>query len=140
MSIRWDPVFAIGVAAIDAQHQELFSRIDAFLEAAHRGRTREELGELLRYLQGYVVEHFADEEQLMAEVAYPALAEHRAGHACFVRELQRLVRGYEAGGGTLLLGVMTTARVSDLLRDHIMRRDKLFAAFLAGQGGSQRVA
>lgn len=140
MSIRWDPVFAVGVAAIDVQHQELFARIDAFLEAAHRGRTREELGQLLRYLQTYVVEHFADEEQLMAEVAYPALPEHRADHARFVRELQRLVHGYDTGGGTLLLGVMTTARVSELLRDHIMRRDKLFAAFLAAEGRDQPVA
>lgn len=133
MSITWDPAFAIGVAEIDAQHQELFARLDAFLVAAQQEHAREELGRLLRFLQSYVREHFSAEERLMGARGYPELPAHHAEHERFAAELAELVRAYEGGGGTLLLSVKANSRVTAWLRDHIMRRDRAFAAFLTGE-------
>lgn len=130
MALSWDPSLTLGVPAIDGQHIELFQRLDALLEGARAGRSADEIGRMLGFLGDYVGTHFAAEEALMREYAYPDLAAHAAEHARFVEEFQALLREYLADGATLLLVLRVNARVTAWLREHIYRADKALAAFL----------
>ena len=65
MAIRWTSALAIGVANLDAQHEELFRRVDR-LHDAMLARDRTEAGELIRFLQRYVADHLEAEERAHA--------------------------------------------------------------------------
>jgi len=131
VAIAWDPSLSIGVDPIDAQHRELFHRIDRLLEASASHTTASEVGALLEFLAAYVREHFQTEERLMDELRYPAAAEHREEHLAFARELVGLRAQHASEGGTALLVVRVTSRATTWLREHIYRADKQLGKFVA---------
>ena len=130
----WDESLEIGYALIDAQHRELFRRVDALLEAIRSGRSAGELGQLLAFLGDYVVTHFRTEEALMEERDYPGRATHLAQHADFIRDLALLREEYAREGGTALLVVRVNARVTRWLFEHIARTDRKLGTFLRTSG------
>ena len=67
MAIEWTEDLATGVPEIDAQHKELFSRINRLLEACNQGQGRAEVGKTLAFLEEYVLIHFSTEEKIMTE-------------------------------------------------------------------------
>lgn len=125
----WKPEFAIGHDLIDAQHQELFLRLDALLAATARG-DRSEVEHTVNFLLDYVETHFSAEEALMAERGYPDLDLHLELHGEFRRDLaamEREIHDAETMAGTANdLGGF----VSQWLIDHILEDDQAFARFL----------
>ena len=102
MALQWTSTLAVGVPELDSQHQELFRRIDRLLDAVLR-QDRSEAGRLLEFLGGYVRDHFAAEERLMAEVSYPDAERHVREHRDFARRLAELDAQFAAGGATAAL-------------------------------------
>lgn len=129
MSTRWSPALELGHDVIDRQHQELFRRFESLVEALARGE-RAEVEPLFEFLGSYVVEHFADEERLMAEASYPELDVHRAAHEAFRKEFSELVKDYERKGPTPLVALTLHNWLSDWLRRHVTTVDQRLATFL----------
>src|SRR5512136_2487135 len=94
--VSWDRSLETGDPEIDAQHRELFHRIDKLLAATADRRARSEVGRLLTFLGDYVVSHFEAEERLMADSGYPEAAPHRDEHRRFVADYARLFEDYRA--------------------------------------------
>lgn len=130
MAITWDPTLALGIEEIDAQHEELFRRVDALLESVQERRSAEETRRMLAFLDAYVVEHFGAEEALMQAHRYPGLAAQRAEHAGFAADLAALREELERDGMNALLVVRVNARVATWLFEHISRSDRAFGRFL----------
>jgi hemerythrin len=120
---------------VDRQHQELFERVGRLLDAGHAHRSPEEIRRLLDFLGDYVVEHFAAEERLMVEGAYPGLPSHRAEHEDFVREFAKLYEEFRSVGAGLGFVVRFSGRVTAWLREHIYRTDRTMAAWLRDRAG-----
>jgi hemerythrin-like metal-binding protein len=133
MAIQWTPDLSVNVPEIDRQHQELFRRVDLLVEAMRMGRGRAEVGSLVSFLELYVAEHFALEEQYMETNGYPRLAAHRAEHRTFTREFQRLKDEHDATGATTALVLAVNQSVAGWLRSHISRNDRLLGAFWAAR-------
>ncbi|MCM2333689.1 MAG: bacteriohemerythrin, partial [Anaeromyxobacteraceae bacterium] len=125
----WDPSLAVGHDAIDAQHRELFLRLDRLIAAMGAG-DRQEIVRLFDFLGGYVVEHFGMEQQLMESVGYPAYPSHKAAHERFVRDYQDLRRSFEANGATASITLKVKDWTGEWLRAHIGQTDRQLAAFL----------
>jgi hemerythrin len=133
MSFELDPLLLTGLDAIDDQHRELFARIGQLVEASKNHRSREEVVRLLEFLGGYVVDHFAAEEQIMQEVSYPRLGGHRAEHLQFVKELGILRHELKSEGPSNLFVIRVGNRVTEWLREHIYRTDRILADWLKSQ-------
>jgi len=88
MAITWNPSYSVGHARIDAQHQQLLEHYNRFNEACSKGKGRGEILQLFGFLDTYVRDHFAAEEQLMALHAYPKAASHRQKHLELTSSLQ----------------------------------------------------
>ncbi len=129
MVLQWDPALALGHAEIDAQHQELFRRFAALVEAMDSGNVQA-VGGLFDYLGDYVKTHFAAEEQVMAETAYPGAHVHAAAHARFVREYGELRMLFDAAGASPCVAVKTRVWIEDWLRAHIAGVDQALARHL----------
>jgi hemerythrin len=131
--LEFDPVLLTGVDEIDTQHRELFDRVAALLEASQHRRSREEVIRLLEFLGRYVIDHFADEERTMLQAGYPKLEGHRAEHRQFVKELEILRHELKSEGPSALFVIRVGNRVTEWLREHIYRTDRMLGEWLRTQ-------
>ena len=129
MPIRWTPALSVGHDEIDRQHQELFRRLSALLEAMLRG-DRSEIERLFDFLGTYVVEHFGAEERLMRESSFPGYAVHKRAHERFVRDYQDLRKMLCAHGATSAVTIRTKTWIVDWLTAHIGATDQALARHL----------
>jgi hemerythrin len=129
MPRTWTPKLAIGVPAIDQQHQELFRRSDDLLDALNRGAIVQEVIKLVSFLEQYVLVHFKAEEKLMATRGYPELTRHQLLHQEFIREFND-IRDKLAKAPSTALGLRMNALMGTWLVKHIGSEDTKLAAFL----------
>lgn len=129
MAIYWLEGLETGVDLIDTQHQQLFAQADMLLNSANPER----VPETLHFLATYINNHFHDEENLMALVAYPQQQEHHRHHRRYVKSLQALIERYEAEGQRLSLTLAVYNHVVSWLREHILVHDMAFASYYREQ-------
>ena len=133
--LELDPILLTGVDDIDRQHREIFERVGALLDATRSRRSREEVIRTLEYLGSYAVDHFAAEEREMARTEYPKAEGHRLEHRQFVKELEVLRNELASEGPTALFVIRLGNRVTEWLREHIYRTDRLLGEWLRAHPG-----
>lgn len=132
--VEWNEDLSVGIPSIDAQHQELFRRVDRLFAACRDGRAEAEVVETLRFLSAYVLEHFDDEEAAMTRSAYPDAAEHTRQHRELMSRLAELASRYLAEGPRLDLILAVNRTLVEWLNVHIRRSDRKLAEFLRESG------
>jgi hemerythrin len=128
--LDFDPLLLTGVDEVDRQHREIFAHVGALLEASRNHRSKEEVVRMVEYLGTYAVEHFAAEEHQMERTGYPKLEAHRLEHRQFAKELEALRQELAAEGPTVLFIIRVGNRVTEWLREHIYRTDRLLGEWL----------
>lgn len=128
-AIAWTNEYSVGVEALDAQHRRLFDVVNELDEAIEKLRGQRVMTGVLRELVGYTQEHFAFEEQLMAEAGYPGLPAHQAQHRAIIQKIERFE--YELN----VEGYRISREVRDFLQHwlttHIAQEDLAYAGALA---------
>lgn len=130
MPIQWTPDLAVGVETIDNQHKELYKRINDLLEACRAGKGKETVGEVVAFLEAYVVEHFNAEESLMVRYSYPGYVDHKSLHTQFVKDFAALKEQIKAEGATGHIVIQTNRVVVNWLNQHIRNVDTRLGEFL----------
>jgi len=135
--VEWDPALETGNQAIDDQHRRLFALANSLAEAIATceldrddecDEGEDTLANAIYGLTDYCVEHFEDEEALMAEHSYPGLPAHRSLHEQLSGKTLKHAADYfnEAGVVPETLAPFFT----DWLASHIRREDLRFAEFV----------
>lgn len=137
MAIQWDRSLAVGVAIIDAQHQELFRMVNGLMDALVKGQPKAELEHLLSFLGTYVVQHFGAEERLMAQYRYPEAARHQQQHAEFVKAFTAAKADFDRTGATAAMSIAVNRFVCTWLREHIGGSDVALGKFLKTAGAKE---
>jgi hemerythrin len=127
MSVVWKKEFAIGVSEIDAQHQELFSRLDRLQKSILNGEGKDQLADTIAFLVTYTLRHFKTEEEFQKRCRYPHLAMHAAEHRIFEKELIDLEERLYREGPTENLANLTSNVLYQWLIQHICQFDKAVA-------------
>ena len=140
MTFLWTPELSVGVASIDAQHQELFQRVNALLVAVGGERQESEILATLAFLGDYVVTHFEDEERLMRETGYPAFPIQRAEHEQFTGTFRQLRAKFARHGIDAILAQDVRRDVCDWLVRHVQRTDRALGEWLSARGIAERSA
>lgn len=130
MAMQWADSLSVGVREIDNQHKELIAQINKLLQAMGQGKGRDEIGKVVKFLEDYVVQHFAAEEKYMSKYGYPQSGSHKAEHLAFTRDFASLKKEYEKEGATGQVVIQVQRRVGDWLISHIGKIDKSLGAFL----------
>lgn len=130
MPFQWTPNLRVGVDEIDAQHKELFSRVNALMEAMAQGKGRTEVEQTIQFLGDYVVLHFDAEEALMARINYPELTTHRVQHTSFKQVYMAFRRNFDRDGVTPTLTLQVQRHLADWLVNHIGKSDKLIGEYI----------
>ncbi len=130
MRLQWTEDFSTGIADIDVQHQELFEKVNKFLEACDHGHCREEVDPLLHFLETYTRAHLAAEEKLQLQYAYPHYPTHKAAHEEFLRAFSQLKTKYDKEGPNNYLALLTYDLMVNWFINHMASEDKTFCHFL----------
>ncbi|MFT3916631.1 MAG: hemerythrin family protein [Anaeromyxobacteraceae bacterium] len=130
----WDPALETGHAEIDRQHRSLYACADRLIQAIQRQQGAAAVADAIRFLRGYVREHFEAEEALMREHAYPEREFHVGLHERIRRRLDEVVAVYERDGGSEALLGDVEAMMRGWLSLHIGEKDRALADFLHRQG------
>lgn len=126
LQLIWRDQYLSGHPKIDSQHRTLIELANRVLVAALAGPESRPVGaKLLTSLDAlleHLTQHFANEEEILAQVGYPRLRQHQLAHAHLLAkatELRALAVAGEASLGTLVdflarevaVGHMATADV-----------------------------
>lgn len=122
-----------GFGPIDDEHEALSLALTAFVEKvnAEKGQEiRQSLDGVIRA----VADHFAHEEALMAEHAYPQLNRHAEAHRAFVADARKFQAEFERTGVTPEFRRWAVRRLPEWFRYHILAHDMGLAQFLVKAG------
>lgn len=124
MPIAWTPDLDTGIDVIDQQHRRIVDYIND-LKGANIRRDLPAVGRTLDELVDYTLSHFAFEESLQEEAAYPYCKPHKKVHELFIRRINEYVERYRQGEDI-------TAELHKLLStwliNHIKRDDADYVA------------
>lgn len=129
MALLWRKTLETGVEWQDKQHKELFERINRLMDAMLARKGKEEIVNLVKFLDNYVVTHFGAEDQAMTKLQYSGRASHTAEHKNFKEQVAGIKKAIEAGI-SLAIVIETQHSAVDWLTNHIGVVDKELGRFI----------
>jgi hemerythrin len=131
---QWSPDLSVNVDKIDEQHQELFVRINGFLEAVLIGEGIEQLGGIIDFLLEYVDLHFRSEEYFMEQYQYPLYEAHKTEHERLTGEVMQVAQKIKVTqlGRDVVTGLITL--MGNWIVEHVQKMDKNLGRYLESLG------
>jgi hemerythrin len=88
--VFWRDEYSVGVEQFDRQHRHLFEIINKLTAHSHSSSDLKLVSRTLKEMFDYAKEHFADEEKLMQQYAYPEIESQKKQHAYFLKTTYEL--------------------------------------------------
>lgn len=129
---EWKPLYSVGIALVDGQHQKLIGCMNSFHEAQAAGKAaaaKLELAALLRFTKI----HFTDEEGMMQRNGYPDFPAHQAAHHKLLEIVEKLAKTYMEAP-TPANGEKMGNFLKTWLANHILGIDKKYSPFMHEHG------
>ena len=128
--LAWDSALETGYEALDSQHRRLFDLANGIELAVeqHHPEDSEAAIDAVYGLIDYVVEHFQNEEAIMAEYQYPDAEQHKALHVGLGAETMAIAG--RCMSGETLTPLELAPFVRNWLYDHIRTHDMRLVAFI----------
>jgi len=136
----WKDNYELGVPQIDAQHKELFKRVESFLQVLRSGDSWDEkvlkVNETLEFMKRYVVEHFRDEEEYQKSIDYPGYEAHKQIHNDMVNYVVEFSKQYEQSNNDEQLIQQFGGKLLAWLINHVAAEDQRIAHYAIKKGVS----
>jgi hemerythrin len=119
--IAWKPEFSVGVESVDFEHEQMINLINEIYDEM---KTREDVDSLEQFVGDVhfaISAHFALEERLMREAAYPEYDAHKEDHEELLDQIRDLMDRFisDPGNGFDLL----QDKLSDWFEHHFATFD-----------------
>jgi hemerythrin len=131
--LTWNPQMSVGVRQLDDDHKKLIAMINELHAAMLVGHSSDVVGDILRRLVNYTVEHFNREEKHFAATNYPGAALHKREHERLKSQVAAEVEKFKSGNRASL-SMETLSFLRDWLKHHIQESDKSYSAHLNAHG------
>ncbi len=125
---EWKPSYSVGIASIDAQHQNLFAIAAELYRSMGAGQGKLAMGRILDRLVQYTAMHFAHEERLMRQHGYPDFEKHKAEHDALTKRVLEFQNEFQTGKVAMTVQVLQFLR--QWLESHIQGSDQRYAPHL----------
>lgn len=126
----WDKNLNTEIKWIDDQHKNLLEKIGDLLKAINKGKGKDELFQLIKFLDDYNKYHFSAEEKYMLEYDYPHIFDHLNKHQQFQDMLHDKVEQYSKEGSSDMLVYIFKEILWEWYKEHICNDDRKLAVFL----------
>ncbi len=127
---------SVGHPEIDAQHRTML-RLVADVHRCIAAEDAAAARQALAALWDETVAHFATEEALMEESAYPERNPHRTAHQLFLEDLKALIREIDQQGITEEVGAWALQRVPEWITFHVETNDAPLGRYLARRSAAR---
>ncbi|MBF0566712.1 MAG: hemerythrin family protein [Nitrospirae bacterium] len=126
MAIEWTEDLSVGIEEIDMQHKEIFKMAANLIDAVNNNTDGEQLAKAIKFLEEYVVLHFALEESFMVQSKYPSklLLQHEEQHTEFWEKFNDFKNEFAGTGPTEFYLTRFKLFLNDWLVNHICKVDK----------------
>lgn len=129
-----NPKYRLGIDAMDAQHARWIELIEDFkaiasgqlLETSSVDAAAHTLGKLLDYTR----HHFASEERLLVQHAYPDLEAHKRQHREIEAVVVRLLDEVRSHKSTSITPLKLNLFATVWLMEHILQHDGKYARYI----------
>ncbi len=126
--LTWRPAYRCGNPLIDEQHRALFTVANTLLGSILAESSAEQVGTLIDTIMRDILQHFDDEETILAAAGFPGAAEHAATHRQLVANATALADHFRAGN--LTPGEMFQFLAHELIARHMLGADRAFFPYL----------
>ena len=116
------------IPEIDQQHKELFVKIDELINATSTVNI-DTLKDMMLFLDSYAAMHFKTEEDLMEQIGYERLEEHKALHQDFIKNKEELETKLTCEGYKNKIAAELRSSLVSWLINHIKIHDMSFADY-----------
>ena len=93
--LRWQERYAIGIPAVDHEHQELIRMINVLVTRVLEGSDVKFISDSLGDILSAIGAHFALEEKIMRDRHYDQYLDHKADHDRLLDQLRDIMDDYE---------------------------------------------
>ncbi|MGE5786366.1 MAG: bacteriohemerythrin, partial [Myxococcales bacterium] len=129
LHLSWRPFYACGESMIDAEHRELFDLANRlFSVATVPGQQRDALTRRLERIVVAVRKHFQHEEDLLRDLNYPMLEQHKKAHRELLSKAAQLQR--KAEENELSMGQLMEYLAIDVIARHLLEADREYFPLL----------
>lgn len=131
----WDEKkFDVHVPKMNAQHHGLVDVMNKLYDRAAAKAPKAELSKLITELKQRTVQHFRDEEALLASVNYPQLESHKSIHAQLLEDFGKHSNAFETGPGVVAAEFFNFLKL--WLTAHIMHIDRKYSGHCQSVSGA----
>ena len=118
----WREAYECGQPSIDDEHRRLFDLANEAFDASFGSDAQPgQLPDALDRLLTHIAQHFAHEEQILAERGYARLAAHRQAHAGLLARATELKSAVDQGHGSL--GGLVEFLANKVVAQHLIMAD-----------------
>jgi hemerythrin-like metal-binding protein len=129
---RWKEAYSVNIAELDQQHRQLFAIVNELDQALQTGDGGSAVAAVLQKLLDNALIHFAAEESLMEQHAFPGLSTHRAQHEMFRQKMADFLEDHKAAKPGVPVALMFFMQT--WLKQHVLKTDKQYSAYLNARG------
>lgn len=133
--LPWLPVLETGVVTIDREHRRLIDDANALQALLAAGAAWSRIVARARKMRDACIDHFRDEEALLAREAYGDAAAHMAEHRRVEAELRHVVALMESTAAPGPLRCELAWSMRTILIDHLLRFDLKYKSHLLYRRG-----
>ena len=130
VQLSWHSAYESGNVLIDEQHRSLFAHINNILCAMLDEQSADHLRGLFDALITDIVQHFRDEEAIIASAGFPYSEEHIDIHRRLAERAVELVKQFHEG--LIGIGELFQFLAHDVVAKHMLGSDREFFPYLAG--------
>ena len=123
MSVTWTPQIATNVNSVDEQHKTIINEINHLLELMRKGKARNEISEVIEFLDNYTKTHFSDEEKIMAKHNCPIAEINKQQHEIFLTKIANYKEMINNESAKTLVTLDLKKELMDWFINHITKID-----------------
>lgn len=125
LRLNWHESYDCGEPTIDQEHRKLFELANSLIEADFtRDENPQQFDAALEELLAHVVQHFADEEAVLARHNYADLEAHAHAHKLIVEHALQLRD--KAAAGSVTIGELVNFLADEVVAQHLLKTDRKF--------------
>ena len=134
---EWTKEMSVDNPILDKQHKEIIDRLNNLVDKLSNKVEREDIENVLVFMNNYIVEHKACEEQYMKDNNYPDLDWHIKEHEFFEKQYEVFKKSFKEGANPSILAMEMERYLGGWLFHHIMNTDKRYAEFIRNKNKKQ---
>ncbi len=128
--IEWSDALSMSNPEIDAEHQHCIGLVNQLnIKILSQQQDKAVIEHIMGLLLEDAIVHFAHEEQILAEKAYPATQEHILIHSELINKFKQALKDIQTTNISAAW-IKTGLDIKDLLVDHLLKEDTKYIEYL----------